>query len=1087
MFLLLLLPLALKAQKVKKMEFTDAAALYDESTGMMEKENYEEAITTLLKISRSDTLYTEVLRRLAIAYIGKEDYKSAVNVSLEALRFPCAFKRDMYELVIVAYNALKMKDSALYYVDEGFKNFPEFHKFYYHKGMIYKDNKEYKKALQSFEMAAWINPFYSNTHLQIGVIAMNSDQFVQAMLAFQTFLVFEENTSRSLSVLSTCEEIAKGSLVIHPDSIWIKGEHESNFQEMETILRSKIAIDKSYKTEVKLDYPTVIKQIQVIVEKMQFVAADSNFFMQYYVPVYNMMWKKDIFPGYIYHIFSAIEDKSAQSEIRKHKNDVEKFVKEIGTYMADLRSKTWKDRKLVDKGMSPWFLGSGALSAIGEYDEANDIHKGYWKYYDDDGNRKSEGNYNGNKYEGKWIFYYPEGGIRGYETYKNGELNDSSVYYYPNGNLKSKAFYRDGKAQGEASLYFYSGGVSAKFSLKDDKYNGTNIYYHPTGGKKEESNYVDGKLTGTYLTWHENGNKNEIAAYVNEKLEGKAESYFQSGNKKSEGIYKEGEAEGNWKIYNSYGRLDSEGNYSKGKRTGEWKSYYADGKLKEKAQYVNGVINGKDIYYDTDSVLWSEIEWSKDNLKSYKYFDKAGKIISQGNVKVDVLSVKAYFPEGMVLTEGDFKNGVRSGAWTEYSRCGKIKEKGNYDNGILDGKQYYYRLDGSLESEISYEDGNRDGYYARYFSDGTLAEQGYYCNDKLCGEWLKYYVDGSLEERNFFVDGEIHGYSDNYSPEGKRYLEYLYYYGEFLGFNEFDTTGRMYNSQLLTKGSGTLKTLTPDGKKTLSEVTYKNGRLDATFSETFANGKIRRKISYKAGMKNGPYKFYSLENTAYDEGTYLDNERDSISINSQQGKKFCVSNYDRAELTGERTWYYPDGKVDRKGTYLHDERDGYYYYYAQEGTVQVRLFYRDAHLISYAYLTAPGKYCDEILINNTSGTIKAFYPGGATSLELTVNCGLYEGVFKRYNPDGKLASEETYNKYDNNGASKYYYPSGLLRRELNFVNDEISGQLKLYNEKGVLTNSYSYVNGSLSGPQLYYDETGKLIKTIKCINNVPVE
>jgi len=105
--------------------------------------------------------------------------------------------------------------------------------------------------------------------------------------------------------------------------------------------------------------------------------------------------------------------------------------------------------------------------------------EGVWIYYDENGNKNSEGNYKNGKQEGFWISW-DENSIKESEgNYKNGRIDGFWIYWYPNGQLNAN-----------------NNHVAIKHSeknYKNGKKDGLWIYWYENGNKKSERNWKNGK------------------------------------------------------------------------------------------------------------------------------------------------------------------------------------------------------------------------------------------------------------------------------------------------------------------------------------------------------------------------------------------------------------------------------------------------------------------------------------------------------------------------------------------------------------------------------------------------------------------
>tara|TARA_B100001250_G_C19732176_1_gene759041 strand:- start:182 stop:805 length:624 start_codon:yes stop_codon:yes gene_type:complete len=118
----------------------------------------------------------------------------------------------------------------------------------------------------------------------------------------------------------------------------------------------------------------------------------------------------------------------------------------------------------------------------------------------------------------------------------------------------------------------------------------------------------------------------------------------------------------------------------------------------------------------------SEIYYENGNLKvqaNYRYGKLNGSFIS-------------YYKNGVVESEGYYKNHQRKGFWKFYYENGQIKEKGNYRYGELRGHFQSYYKNGKLKSEGNFIDiAEQTGLWKYYDENGEIKEEHIYQNQVM--------------------------------------------------------------------------------------------------------------------------------------------------------------------------------------------------------------------------------------------------------------------------------------------------------------------------------------------------------------------
>jgi len=154
----------------------------------------------------------------------------------------------------------------------------------------------------------------------------------------------------------------------------------------------------------------------------------------------------------------------------------------------------------------------------------NQVMNGYvihWRIQDSV--KLSEGNYVDNRKTGTWKFYYRDGvTIRSVKTLENNVPKGPFVEYYQNGNLKKKGAYDKGHYVGAYESYYRSGCPEYIGNCNNEgKEDGTIRYYYDcteldtskVGHLQFEYTVVNGKPQGEGKRYKENGELLEVITY----------------------------------------------------------------------------------------------------------------------------------------------------------------------------------------------------------------------------------------------------------------------------------------------------------------------------------------------------------------------------------------------------------------------------------------------------------------------------------------------------------------------------------------------------------------------------------------------
>lgn len=126
------------------------------------------------------------------------------------------------------------------------------------------------------------------------------------------------------------------------------------------------------------------------------------------------------------------------------------------------------------------YFENGNKRSEGEYNNGIQINK--WTYWHESGNLLSEGvlDING-KEEGEWYFYFPNGILQQQEFWKGGVKEGRFVEYYEQGSVKRTGNVRNGFLDGRDSNYFESGILESSRNWENGKVHGFSNEYLASG------------------------------------------------------------------------------------------------------------------------------------------------------------------------------------------------------------------------------------------------------------------------------------------------------------------------------------------------------------------------------------------------------------------------------------------------------------------------------------------------------------------------------------------------------------------------------------------------------------------------------
>jgi antitoxin component YwqK of YwqJK toxin-antitoxin module len=90
----------------------------------------------------------------------------------------------------------------------------------------------------------------------------------------------------------------------------------------------------------------------------------------------------------------------------------------------------------------------------------------------------------------------------------------------------------------------------------------------------------------------------------------------------------------------------------------------------------------------------------------------------------------SYHTNGNKASEGQYKDGFRSGVWTYYDESGKERGKTEFNADNYHGKRVLYFPSGKPRIVEEYQNGKRHGLVQELAEDGSVVRQARYENDR---------------------------------------------------------------------------------------------------------------------------------------------------------------------------------------------------------------------------------------------------------------------------------------------------------------------------------------------------------------------
>jgi antitoxin component YwqK of YwqJK toxin-antitoxin module/Tfp pilus assembly protein PilF len=1041
--------------------------------------DYKKSMSIYDQIDWNDSNYTKSLYGRVLDYQADSQFNMAIELCEEALKLrdQRETEPDIYNTYGNLFTNTKQNEKAISVFNEAIRKYPSFSLLYFNKGVSLFEQERYADAESVFKEALLINPYIYSAHFYLGLCAINEGKIVPAFLSFTGYLLVNPEGKYNKRCINILAAIAGGKDEILEYKAKRREEGDENYTLVEDILLSKIALEKEYKIKVSLDDP-IFRQIQVVLEKLEYKEEDSDFWMQYYVPYFKKLFNEEQFEPFIFWSFGNVQIKEIQDFNRKNKKIIDHFVAQSAGYFNEIRATRMLAYNKRAEQRIRYLYSDGELQGKGELMGDGKNFQGSWTFYYPTGNIKTSGQYNESGKEGIWTYYGFSGNLKAREIYRNGKLEGKQQYFSEQGLLTNDEQYLNGQETGLESAYWINGQLFSTTHYKSGKKEGEYKEYSSGGQLIAVSQFVNNVLSGSFVTYYNSGQSKESGNYLNGLLDGPYKNFHENGQLSSEGVFKNGMNEGEWKTYYDNGKIKSRVLYVNTKPEGIQEEYYEDGELKTTYNYKKGLLNGESVSYDKDKKPYARFQFSNDKLESAVYFDKEGKQISSSERKNNGLVLEIFLPDGTKITQRPLnENGQISGQETSYYSSGQISQVIQYLNGEKNGSSTEYFLNGRKKSEQTIKNGKEDGRFTSFFPNGRIESEGWMEDGKSSGTWNYYNERGRLISTQYMVDGILHGYKTAYYPNGQKSIEKKFYKGWLEEMKQFDSTGKLLVCDSFPQFTGKFLLLYPDGHK-MQECNYVKGVFEGPLTQYFFDGSMEFIQYYKGGLLDSSYTAYDYNQNKIAEGRYKADKKTGLwKFYNEDGRLESTETYANDELYGPSQFYGYDNKIRGEIMYRHDERNGISTNSDPDGSLLYNVLYDEGNLKSYSYLNKDGKPAPEIKAEHGKLTILSFFQNGKPSRQCQFIENKMHGSDILYYTNGKLRSQDSFEYGIFEGASKQYYSNGNLSKIYTYENGILQGPCLVYNDKGVLTREINYDNGNRHGESKYYTENGTLLET----------
>ena len=1052
--------------------------LVSEGLALHDKENYPEAIAKYSAVTPGDSLYATAQSELALSLYSAGKLEEAAAAARRAIALQ-PFNVQGYNILANAQEDLKQVDAALATYKQGLRLFPYNQNLYYNLGITYLRQSRAAEALTNLQRSLELNPTHPGTHRLLAVLAAEQGQVAHALMSWLTYLALSDAGPTSHDVLVQAERLSNGMPVVL-DSEKVKPVAVNNdFVDLDQLLESKVALQKSYVSKVKVE-AAVVKQAQLLVEKFPVTGSADDFWIRAYGPMVAALRQKDNLTAFTYLFLQSADDAKAKQWVKSNKSKVDAMLLEALTPLVALRAQQQVVGQAPGQRLAAWFnerlpegLGPG-VTEKGTFRSTGD-----WISLDQQGAIDAKGRFNAaGQRVGLWSLLRPDGTVDKTFVYNDkGEREGPAREFHANGQPSLDLTYRADKAEGVLTIYNECGARTTSRSFRAGDLEGPYATYYDSGQLRMRTTLHADKQEGLEEGFYQDGTPEYTTTMAGCLKQGPFATYFPDKTLERKGTSDKDSYDGPFTEYFATSAVKEEGRYAHGKHVGTWRTYFSNGTVSgDRSSDEAGEYHGLYHDYDETGRLYCDTEYAHGRVVHLRYLDKAGKVLLDQAVKKGLVRVQTPNAEGGKNATGSFLDGQLTGDWQWFYPDGGVREASHYDaKGNKTGPSLFYYRGGQLQRRTHFSpEAVEDGYHEQFTLDGRLTTAGYYHNGQRHGQWKDYYTNGRVSEEYEYYKGEQNGPSRSYETGGKLTQERLNEFGKLRRLTAYDSVGQVLTTVELKPDSKGFSLRYPSGKPLYrSGLTCYNSSGPATWLRP--DGSAESSFAQVEGRRHGPYTATFANGKPERQGTYRNGQAHGEWLTSYaNGQPRSKGRYANGELEGEWTHYFPNGQLETTQHYQEGELHGASRHYNPAGELLVEKTYEQGALVSYRGPAAQAAWQP---LPNSSGTVATAFASGRPAVAETYDHGLAANTATLYYASGDVFRRSTFAQGVRTGRLESFYPGGKPLEQESYLHGELHGRCRYFRPDGTLEREETYRSGERSGPTTYFDAAGKPQRT----------
>ena len=185
--------------------------------------------------------------------------------------------------------------------------------------------------------------------------------------------------------------------------------------------------------------------------------------------------------------------------------------------------------------------------------------------------------------------------------------------------------------------------------------------------------------------------------------------------------------------------------------------------------------------------------------------------------------------------------------------------------------------------------------------------------------------------------------------------------------------------------------------------------------------------------------------------------------------------------------FYPNGKMQYKGTFKNNKPIGEFKRFNQEGALIAVMNHNENSNKVYTKFYYPGKVlqAEGYYIDRKKDSIWIYYTENGDKInEVSYLFDIKNGTEKKYYKNGAVSETSEWKNGNQDGLTMRYYDDGKVMMRIMYKNNKLDGEYNVYGPEENILIQGQYINNKREGKWTYYKDNGHLRDELNYIDGI---